>query len=183
VAGVALLVLVQVLSGCESRVVTSDGRPLPPDPRPLPPPPVQVKAAWMTVRLGTKAVDDRNGNGYPEIIPVETYLFSPQYPEGTIHEAGAFVFMLYVAGRTGAAGAEALAQWRFDGEALERAKMYHPLFGLGYAFRLDLLEAGGDEYPLLQASLVCRFEPADGREAIGSSDSYPIQIGRRLGVG
>ena len=80
-AACALLAVAGVLAGCQSRVVTSDGRPLPPPPRPLPPPPPSdVKADRMTVRVGTKAVDDRNGNGSPEIIPVEAYLLAESHP-------------------------------------------------------------------------------------------------------
>ncbi|MHC4947837.1 MAG: hypothetical protein ACYTG1_06200 [Planctomycetota bacterium] len=174
---VAILCLPAASGGCETTVTTSDGRPMPPEPRPAPATPDDARVNAIALRIGAKPTDT-DGNGFPDQIAVEAYLFAQPHPT-PIFEDGTFVFTLFPAGSSIHGDVAPLARWRIGGADLDRLKTRSPLFGPAYGIRLSLLETGGDQYPLLGANLTARFEPADGREPIRTGDVYTIQIGRR----
>lgn len=174
-----LAVVVLALAGCQTKTKMVDGRAAPPEPRPMPSMPDDARATQITATVSIKT-HDSNGNGFPDTIGVQTFLLSPDHP-GPIFERGDFVFALYPHGRSTRTGA-ALAEWRIDASTAEQRR-FGSLFGPGYAFRLSLLEAGGDQYPLMSTNLVCRFEPADGRPALETPEPIGIQIGKRLARG
>jgi hypothetical protein len=171
------LALLALLAACQTSVTTSDGRPSPPEVRPAPPVPAGAQANAMALRVAAKPTDT-NGNGYPDLIAAEAYLFSQPHPS-PMYEPGAFVFGLYMEGIAFDDGAVPLAEWRIDGDELERRKMRSAMFGIGYGFRLSLLEAGVDELPVMNANLRCSFEPADGRPPVEPTGVPTLQIGRR----
>ncbi|UCD76486.1 MAG: hypothetical protein JSV91_06090 [Phycisphaerales bacterium] len=174
----ALCLLLSTTIGCETtKVQSSDGRPLPPEPRPAPRTPADALANAIALRVGAKPIDT-NGNGYPDLIQVEAYLFSEPHPTPT-YEDGAFVFTLHHRGQTDRPDALPIAEWRIEGEVLESCKGISSLFGPAYTFGLSLMDAGGDEYPLCGADLSCRFEPADGRPPVDGKGVRSLQIGRR----
>lgn len=174
----ALLALLLGVAGCQTEsVVTNDGRPLPPDPRPAPPVPRGAQPNRMILLVGRKP-DDSDGNGYPDLIRVETALFAQPHPTSMSYD-GAFVFTLYRLGETRQPGAVPLAEWRIAGDEQRDALARAP-YGACYRFRLSLLDAGVDERPVEQADLRGRFEPAGGGPAISASDEVrPVVIGRR----
>jgi hypothetical protein len=176
-AACAGLLALAVAAGCQTKVRTSDGRPLPPDPRPAPHVPDSAEVNAMALRVGLKPTDS-DGNGYPDLIPVEVYLFASPYAS-SVQRPGTFEFTLHVAGRSVEGDDAPLATWRFEGPAQEAAGFRSPTFGgTGYAFRLSLLERD-DELPLMRATLVCRFEPAGGGAAVRSTEAHTIQVGAR----
>jgi hypothetical protein len=176
---VMLALLVLVAAACTTKVTTSDGRPIPPDPRPAPPAPVGQQINAMAMRVGSKPAD-ANGNGYPDLIPVEVYLYAEPHPTSFHPNDGAFEFELYPLGQ-GYDESEPLARWRLEGEVVEDARMRHALWGAGYAFRLSLLDSSGtDLYPLMAANILCRFEQGEG-EPVRSRGEHTIRIGRRDG--
>lgn len=175
---VACMAALSIVAGCETtNVQSSDGRPLPPEPRPAPTTPANAKVNSIALQVGAKPTDT-NGNGYPDLIRVEAYLFARPHPSPT-YEDGAFRFRLFYRGQTDLPGAEPIAEWRFEAEALEECRRVTSLFGPGYQFGLSLLEAGGEEHALCGADLSCQFEPADGRPPVAASGVRSLQIGKR----
>jgi len=171
----AAMALVCVLfAGCSTEVTTSDGRPMPPPPREGPPPPTEADVNAMAMLVGLKP-SDSDGNGYPDLITVQTYLYAKPHPT-SLYESGAFVFELYPQGESVRAG-EPIATWRFGNAEAKSARSYSRLFERGYTFKLNLQDAGGDRRPLTTANLVGRFEPADGREPVEARGVRVIQIG------
>ena len=86
---VAPTVLIATLLACvpacqTSRVVTSDGRPMPAKPRRAPEVPAGAEPNRMTL-LVVPRPDDTDGNGYPDTIQIASSLFS--YPHPTAMEA------------------------------------------------------------------------------------------------
>ncbi len=132
----------------------------------------------MAVRVGAKPLDT-DGNGFPDLIPMEAYLFANPY-RLPMYQAGAFVLTLSPGGQSSADSAEALFRWRFEGEDLERAKI-RTAIGAGYGFQLSLLDRGpgADRLPLMAVNLDSLFEPADGREPVRATGVISLQIGRR----
>jgi hypothetical protein len=176
-----LLFVIALPLGCvTTNVETSDGRPMPPDPSPPPRTPVGAKVNAIALRVGAKPVDT-NGNGYPDQISVEAYLFSRPHPT-PIYEDGAFVFELYHQGQSDQPNARPISRWRIEGDALAQSRVIAVPFGPSHAFMLSMLETGGDQYPLIGADLVCRFEPADGRSAVRIDGVRTLQIGRPGGA-
>lgn len=172
----ALLVAAAIVAGgCTTTVETSDGRPMPPKPRSSPPVPADAPVNALAMIYGRKPADSNN-NGYPDLIPVEVYLFSQPYPR-SIHRPGSFEFALYPLGQPITAEAVPMARWQLDEEAVTAAQLLSPVFGLGYGFRLRLLDCADDELPLMFATLVCRFAPADGAEMVSSDSQHMVQLG------
>jgi hypothetical protein len=165
------------LCACKTEQVrTSDGRPMPPEPHAAPPVPDGALANALVARVGAKPADT-DGNGYPDLIQLEAYLFSRPHPS-PMHEEGAFVFTLHPGGQSSSPGVAPIAQWRLDAARVRDCRMFSPIFGPAYAINLSLLECGSDQLPLTGADLACRFEPADGRAAVVSERVHWIQLGR-----
>lgn len=172
----AILIL---FSGCSSEVKTSDGRPMPPAPRASPTTPKDSKTNAMAMLVGFKPTDT-NGNSYPDLITVQTFLYAKPHPT-SMYEDGVFIFELYKSG--GSSRNEApLAAWRFEPAESESARVYSQLFERGYTFKLSLLDVGSDILPVSTGNLVGRFEPSDGRPAIPCVGVRTIQIGRSGGA-
>lgn len=186
IARLTAWLLLATLAACETTSTTSDGRPMPPPLREARRTPDAASVNAMAVMVASKATDS-DGNGYPDEIGVEAYLFSRPHPSPK-HEDGEFAFALYADGIMVTEAAEPIAVWRRDVAAVRAARMQTRI-GPGHSFRLNLMEtesqADGagegptDTYPLMGANLACRFEPADGSAAVESSDVYWVQIGRR----
>jgi hypothetical protein len=157
-------------------VVTSDGRPLPEKPRAAQPVPASVKPSRMLFMPAQKA-EDTTGDGYPDEIRATVALFSAEHAASLRHE-GVFVFKLFPRGEAGVPGAEPIAMWRIEGEAIEQAHAVS-LYGPIYQFRLSLIAANAASRPLSFGDLRCRFEPADGGPPVHSEGVRSIQIGRR----
>lgn len=165
-----------LLAGCQTTSSTqySSVRPLPAKPRPAKPVPAGAPANAMAVMIMDRP-QDTNGNGYPDVIAVSAYLFSLPH-DAPMFEDGVFVFQLYRHGQVSNPDAEPLAAWRFATDQIVRGRT---LYGPTHMMRLSLLENGGaDQLPLMAASLVARFEPADGREPVDPGNVYSIQLGR-----
>ena len=122
---------------------------------------------------------DTNGNGFPDLIEIRGYLFSSGPHPMPFYEDGAFVFELFLAGQSDVADAEPINAWRIAGSELDAAKAGADWVGPCYVFRVSMLEGEtpADEYPLLNADLKVRFEPADGRPAVVRRDVHRLQIG------
>jgi hypothetical protein len=171
---------VAALAACQTeRVSTSDGRPMPPEPRAAPAAPAGAKANAVALLPAAKP-QDTNGNAFPDLLLVDAYLFAEPHP-APIFETGAFVFVLHHEGRADLEGAEPIAQWRIDGAKLDDCRAV-TLWGRGYSIPLSLLEGSGpgERFPLIAATLACRFEPADGRGAIEPRGVYSVQLGSSL---
>ena len=96
-----------------------------------------------------------------------------------MREDGTFVFLLFVSGEVGRANAQPIRQWRIEGAELQRAQA-RSAFGESYQFKLSLLADGTDTLPIAAADIVCRFEPADGRDPVYAGQISSIQLGRRV---
>ena len=163
--------------GCQTeRVVTSDGRAMPPSPRTPTPAPADLPARSMYLQPFPPI--DGDGNTFPDLIPIETRLWA-DLRYASLEADGAFVFTLYRRGEAGRDGAEPIAEWRIEGEAVAAGRAPSPV-GVRYLFRLSLLETGTDRLPPTHADLRGRFEPADGGPIVHTRDGVrPVQIGRR----
>ena len=177
VAALSVCLAIMLTSGCQTNVRTNDGRPMPPDPRPAPQTPSEAMANAIALRVGPKP-RDTNGNGFPDQIQIEAYLFSEPFPS-PIYEQGAFIFELYPTGESTTPDMQPLRAWRVEKEILESSRT-RTLYGPGYLLALSLLDdEGSDRYPLIAADLVCRFEPESGGEAVKGSGVYTLQLGRQ----
>lgn len=164
-------------AGCqETRLTSGFHRPMPPKPRPLPRVPADARADALVVNISAAPLDT-NGNGYADLILTSAHLFDRRYP-AAMREDGAFVFLLYGGGDAARPGSQPLHEWRIEDEAL-RQSYVRSAFGVGYRFRLSLLDGGTDALPITTADIVCRFEPADGRPAVYPSEVSSIQMGLR----
>ena len=165
-----------IIAGCQTRVVTSDGRPMPPEPRPAPARPVGAEPDLMTLMWGAKPIDT-DGNGFPDTMKIITGLFAENHPIA-IPAEGTFVFVLYKQGEAREADAEPIATWRFDEEEVVRARG-RVAWGAAYSFSLNLLNVGTDRLPAMTADLRGWFEPANGSGIIHCSDNLRrVQLGR-----
>ena len=170
------------VAGCRTTVIsTSDGRPMPPEPRPAPEVPADAEVNAMAMFVSTKAMDS-NGNGYPDVINAEVFLFSKPHPS-PMYEEGRFIFALYPVGENIPDDPPIIAAWHMGAEAVRDAR-FETTMMKGHAFRLCMLDADilapfGDRYPLMSANLQCRFEPSTGTEAVETVEVYWIQIGKR----
>ena len=177
-----LLALIAVIfaAGCvETRLQGYSQRPVPPQRDPAPPPPSSARADALVLTVG--ATLDTNGNGYPDLIQANVHLFDRRYAP-TLREDGAFQYTLFPAGEVDLAETDPIRTWRIEGEDLQRA-FIRSGFGLGFRFRLSLLENGAtDRIDLSLGDIVCRFEPADGRDYLYAGEVSTIQLGRRVRV-
>jgi hypothetical protein len=166
------------MAGCtETRTSSGYYRPLAPEPRPLEPPPPDARANALVLNLSAAPVDT-NGNGYPDLIYATAHLFDTRYPPA-FWEDGAMVFRMYPPGQAGEPDPVILREWRFEGEALDRARALSA-FGGCYHFQLSLLDGGTDKLPVGMADVMCSFEPADGRDPTFAGEVTSIRIGRRI---
>ena len=160
--------------GCQTtNVEFSSARPLPPDPKPAKPVPSSATANAMALAVEGKPADT-DGNGYPDTITVSMYLFSLPHAS-PMFEDGTFVFTLQRDGSADADDSHHLGQWRLNVDEIQRGRT---IYGPSHLVRLSLLEIGSDRYPLMSANLHCRFEPADGRDAISPRGVHWVQLGR-----
>jgi hypothetical protein len=175
--GFVFCALAAMAAGCARTVNTrsDDSRPMPIAPRRIAPPPAGTKANAVAIQVAPRP-RDTNGNGYPDLIEVAAYLFAEPY-EMPLYEDGAFVFAVYIEGQSDDPGTMPLSEWRVEGESLERARIGETIVGLAHSFTLSLLDTCGDTFPLMAVDLVCRFEPADGREPILRREVHKLQIG------
>ncbi len=172
----SLPVLVAVLIlGCKTtKVEYSSARPMPPDPKPARAVPSSAKANTLALMIEGKPTDT-DGNGYPDTIVANMYLFSVPHTS-PMFEDGTFVFSLrYADDKRSTKDLPDIAQWKLPVSELERGRN---LYGPVHVARLSLLETGGDIMPSMSAILLCRFEPADGREAVRPGGVHWVQLGR-----
>jgi hypothetical protein len=178
-----LWLVVISLVGCQTySVSTNDGRPMPPDPRPAIEVPEGAPVNAMAMFVGAKATDS-NGNGYPDVINTEVFLFSQPY-SSPMYEDGRFIFALYPVGDHIADDPPLIAAWHINVDAVRAARIENKMLK-GYVFRLCLLDADilaplVDRYPLMGANLQCRFEPSVGTDAVETNEVYWVQIGKRM---
>ncbi|MCZ6652718.1 MAG: hypothetical protein O7D91_06785 [Planctomycetota bacterium] len=163
--------------GCQETRTTGFRRPLPPKPRPIQRVQPNARADALVLNVSAGPLDT-NGNGYPDLIHATAHLFDTRYPPA-MREDGAFVFLLFVSGEVGRANAQPIRQWRIEGAELQRAQT-RSAFGESYQFKLSLLADGTDTLPIAAADMVCRFEPADGRDPVYAGQISSIQLGRRV---
>ncbi len=160
--------------GCRTtNVEYGSVRPLPPDPKPARPVPSGANANAMALAVEGKPADT-DGNGYPDTIVVSMYLFSLPHAS-PMFEDGTFVFTLQGDGDADVDDVHPLGQWRLDADQVERGRT---IYGPTHLARLSLLEIGSDRYPLMSANLHCRFEPANGGDAISPRGVHWVQLGR-----
>lgn len=163
-----------LLLGCKTtKVEYSSARPMPPDPRPAKAVPSSAKANTMALMVEGKPTDT-DGNGYPDLIVANMYLFSLPYTS-PMFEDGTFVFSLRYDVDPSSQEFAYIAEWKLIASELERGRN---IYGPVHVARLSLLETGGDRFPLISANLLCRFEPADGREAVRPSGVHWVQLGK-----
>ena len=168
-AAVAMFIL-----GCRTtNVEYGSVRPLPPDPKPAKPVPSGANANAMALAVEGKPADT-DGNGYPDTIVASMYLFSLPHAS-PMFEDGTFVFTLQRDGNADADDSHPLGQWRLDVNEVQRGRT---IYGPTHLVRLSLLEIGSDRFPLMSANLQCRFEPADGGDAISPRGVHWVQLGR-----
>ncbi len=173
---VALASLAFGLFGCVSERVSegSSVRPLPPEPRAAPVTPSTARVNRMALMIiGPKPIDT-DGNGRPDTIPIEVFLFAEPHPT-PVFEDGAFVFDLYAIGEAGDKSVPPITSWRFEGEMLA-GHQGRGMIGPMYRFALSLLDQGGDDLGLPAVDLVASFHPADGRRPIRSSGVRTLQM-------
>jgi hypothetical protein len=173
--------LAALSAGCQTeRVMTSDGRPLPPEPRAAPRAPEGVTPNRMLL-LVSQRPEDTNGNGFPDNIRVETALFSHPHPTA-LEVDGTFVFQLFKMGESNRPDAEVVAEWRVPATADDRARA---AYGLCYRFGLSLItdDAEGDLLPRMQGDLRGSFEPtAEGPPVSASAEVRMVNLGLRTGA-
>jgi hypothetical protein len=168
VAGAALI-------GCQTTVEQySNARPLPPMPNAAPPVPAGAKANSMAFLLLGARPRDSDGNGRPDLILVEAYLFSEPFPT-PLYESGTFIFDLYAPGQSSIPDAKPARTWRFDPQQV-LASHGRSLAGVSHRFSLSLLENGGDAMPFRAADLTATFEPADGGPAVRAIGVRTVQL-------
>lgn len=168
-----------LLLGCKTtKVEYSSARPMPPDPKPAKAVPSSAKANTMALMVEGKPTDT-DGNGYPDLIVANMYLFSlPHY--SPMFEDGTFVFSLRYDEDPSTQEFVYIAQWEMNASELERGRN---IYGPVHVAKLSLLETGGDRIPAISANLLCRFEPADGREAVRPNGVHWVQLGRVRAAG
>lgn len=170
-----LLAATLLAVGCQTTVVTSDGRPMPPTPRAARAVPESVPPDRMVLLHAQKAVDT-DGNGYPDQIEVLCSLFADGF-NASIEWDGAFAFELYRMGDAHRPDAKPIAAWRYETPAVEQARVLAS-YGPCYRFNLSLIEAGSERVPSQHGDLRGRFEPAGEAAAINASDEVrPVQVG------
>jgi len=169
------LTMIAASAGCVSETVeTTTARPMPPEPRAAPTTPASARPNRLAMMvIGPKPIDT-DGNGRPDTIPVEVFLFAEPHPT-PIFAAGAFVFDLYAIGEAGDTSVPPITSWRFENEDLS-AHQARGMIGPMYRFALSLLEKGGDDLGLPAVDLVGRFHPADGGRPIRSSGARTLQM-------
>lgn len=173
---VSLLSLLSIgVTGCETTVTqASGGRPLPPDPKQPPPALTNVPPNAMAVMLVGPKPMDTNGNGFPDLITVEAYLFAEPYPT-PMWADGAFVFELYPLGMAGQPESKPIATWRIEGDAL-LASRTQSLAGRSYRLNLSLLERGTDVLPVSAVDLTSAFVPAGGAPVVRALGVRTVQM-------
>lgn len=173
------LVLAAVLGGgCVTDVSTSDGRPMPPSPVAPPAQPPGLEPTEVVLRIGAKP-NDSDGNGYPDLIAIEAYLFAPPFPSPIAAE-GEFVFDARAEGLSSSDSSVPMASWTFTREEVEAAAA-PGAFGLSYAFLLGMRETCGDNFPVMNINIRARFTTVNG-DVIEPTSVGSVTIGRSIGV-
>lgn len=100
---------------------------------------------------------DADGNGFADTLTVSVFLFPPEneFPI-PIHADGVFGFTLR------SEDDELLAEWSFEGEAVERAKV-RPLTGPGYIFDLDINAVASDRIRVNNVALRAAWTGPEGK--------------------
>lgn len=179
---VAAAVLVLVAGCATERVVTSDGRPLPPEPRRVGAAPAGLVPARMTLIVAPRPSDD-DGDGWPDTVHATAAFFSPEHPL-SIETGGVLELVLWRMGEAGEPGAEPLGRWSvpLDGDAVTPSRA---LYGPCYRIALDLDPIDAERIPATSADLRAAWTTATGAEGDptaprvpASSDVRPVQLGR-----
>ncbi len=145
-AGVGMLVL-SLLSGC-----VKDAHPTNSPKQELPQPPVNL--APQTIDIYAGAPEDFNDNGYADTLQVNTYLFNYRYVLPIECEGSVDFYLRDSAGRN-------VAEWHIPSNHFKAARRKLPP-GVGYVFRLTLLDFGSDENENELDTLTGVFIPDDG---------------------
>jgi hypothetical protein len=161
------------IAACTTETIeSSDGRPLPPRPVAAPAAPSDAKATTIAFMLGPKPLDT-NGNGWPDLVQIEAYLFAEPHPTPIV-EPGAFVFNLFAPHGAADPAASPLMSWRIEGEVLQKSRA---ISLAGACWRLELVIPAEMESRLPRvADLAARFEPADARPPVKASSVRSIQL-------
>lgn len=163
------------VTACESTVEQSSNvRPMPPPPNAAPTPPPEARVNSFAMLLLTPKAMDSDGDGRPDTMAVECYLFAEPFPT-PLWEEGTFVFSLYGQGETSLPGALPLVEWRISPEAAAAARA-KTLIGPCYRFALNVVEAGRADLSVRSADLVGRFEPSDDRPPIRTTGVRAVQL-------
>ena len=140
-----------LLTGC----VTEGPPPRPrPEPRTIPEPP-GLQPALLLLHANPFPTD-ADGNGFADTLTVSVFLFPPEneFPI-PIHADGVFAFTLRDDEE------RLLAEWEFEGERVERAKV-RPLTGPGYIFDLDINEVATDRIGVNNVALRAQWKGPAG---------------------
>ncbi len=167
--------IVAVLAACQTTVTQgSNVRPMPPKPTagPVTPPTAAVNSVALLL-LSPKA-RDTDGNGIPDTIDVEVYLFAEPFP-APVFADGEFIFRLSTAGTSTDRSAPALREWRFSGEVILAARS-RALAGPCYRFALSLLADGGRELAVSTADLTLTFQASGDRPPVHISGVRTVQL-------
>ena len=172
----SVLVIAMLAAGCQTETIARGvARPMPAEPHAPPPVPDGAVVNRLVFMVGSKPVDT-DGNGFPDRIDANVTCFA--YPHPTpLWEAGRLVFSMYVKGEAHLADAVPIVQWTYEGDTLLEARAVSQV-GRQYRLALSLYETGTDRLPFGEVDLVCRFEPADGRDPVHCSGVRSLQIGR-----
>lgn len=163
------------LSGCETTVVQgSNVRPMPPRPTAAPVTPPSAAVNNVALLLLSPKARDTDGNGLPDTIDVEVYLFAEPFPAPVFAE-GEFIFRLSPAGTSTDRAAPALREWRFSGD-VNLAARTRALAGPCYRFALSLLADGGSELNVSTADLTLIFQAVGDRPPVHASGVRTVQL-------
>lgn len=180
--GVAVLMAMALLVGCQTTVTTSDGARSVPKPTEAPVAPQGTKSNAMAITFAPKPADT-DGNLLPDSLQVTAYLFARPHP-APLFADGSFHFAIYRLGEAGTAdapGAAPLRTWAFEAESVALARSV-ALAGPCHEFTLSLLaNRGTDALPVESVDLVAWFEPASGGEAVWLRGVRTVQFARPEG--
>ncbi len=175
-----LAIMAASLTGCQTETIARGvSRPMPGVPHEAPPVPEGALVNRMVFMVGSKPIDT-DGNGYPDRIDTNVTFFSIPHPS-PLWEDGRVVFSMYIKGEAYLEDAIPIVEWSYEDDALLQSRSVSQV-GRQYRMALNLYKTGTDRLPFGEVDLVCRFEPADGRDPIVCNGVRTLQIGRRSSI-